>query len=310
MIPVEISYFNWVDIAIIFLMLIFVFFGYFRGFIKEVFGLISWGLAFILSWFSCNYVGGLFKDLIKIQDIRIGLGFILVFVVSLTLFLLTTALISEKVNEGKLRAANKAIGGVFGFIKAFVVVLAICMVTIIFASKGNFDKALDKSKFGPHMKEYAIESCAALKKYLKSEQFKQLSSYLAHGDIVNDFVKKDPSKDVKKLAEPKISEAVFLKHAEEAYNARREKFLRQQAAIGPENEEVEPKEVPAVKDEKNDKNVDEKSLKEIEQVGKVAAKNNEKTKKLLEVLKKGPNNANKSKKSNQKVASKSKDSKK
>lgn len=310
MIPAEISYFNWVDIAIIFLMLIFVFFGYIRGLIKEVFGLVSWGLAFILSWFSCNYVGELFKDLIKIQDIRIGVGFILVFVVSLTFFLLTTALISDKVNEGKLRDANKAIGGVFGFIKAFVVVLAICMVTIIFASKGKFDQSLDKSKFGPHMKEYAMESCAALKKYLKSEQFRQLSSYLTHGSIVDEFVKKDPNKEMKKLAEPKISEAVFLKHAEEAYQARREKYLRQQAAIGPENEAIEAEKVVAKKVEEKDKKVDQNSLKEIEPVGKVAAKNNAKTKKLLEVLKKGPNNASKSKTQHKKVANKSKDGKK
>ena len=228
MIPVETSYFNLVDCGIIGVCLLFVAFGYVRGITKEVLSLCSWSIATVISFAGTNYVSTLFDDMIKIPIIRQAVSFILLFVVSLMFFLLLTAMAAEKVAQTRFCDANKALGGIFGIIKAFIIVLVAMIITLVFAPKGSVMDSVNASKIGPYIKDVAIDCCVSLKTYLKSEDFRELCRYFDKD--VPTIEPANQTEEMKKLAVPQISQAVYDKEAE--YNKRREKFIRRQTALG------------------------------------------------------------------------------
>lgn len=241
MIPVEPSYFNYIDAAIILTIAIFVLFGYTKGFVKEFLGLISWCVSFCISWLLCPYVANLFKNLIKLSPLRTGIAFVFAFVVTLMLFLLITTILSDKISESRLNSANKSIGGMFGFVKAFAVLLIICIITMVFSPKGSFMQSINESKLGSFVKDYAIDACDAMKAFLRSDDFQRLASCFGRGGTIDENDRPDSSKEAKQLAEPKISKVIYQKdknaQKEEGYNARRDAFIRKQAAIGPNHTE-------------------------------------------------------------------------
>lgn len=260
MIPVETSYFNFVDIGIIGICFIFVLLGYIRGLTKEFLSICSWGLATTISFIGVHHVSGLFENLIKISIIRYGVSFILLFVITLMFFLLLTSIAADKVAQTKLKDANKALGGIFGIIKAFIIVLSIMVVTIVFAPCGSVMDTVNASKIGPYIKSIALDCCVAMKGYFKSDDFKEICKYFDKDLPTIRAV--DPAEEMKKLAVPQISKTVYNKdehtsqsaknaqEREDGYNSRRDKFIRRQMAIG-QNEGHRKEDVHAQKPLKN-----------------------------------------------------------
>lgn len=242
MIPIETSYFNFVDCCIIGICLLFVIFGYLRGLTKEFLSICSWGLAFIISFFGVHYVSSLFDDLIKLAIVRYAVAFILLFVVTLTFFLLLASILSDKVAQTRFCDANKALGGIFGIVKGFVIALCITIGIIVFTPQGHVMQSINSSKIGPYVKDIAIECCVSLKDYLKSDEFRNICKYF--DKELPPIQASDSAEEMKKLAIPQVSKIVYnrednaakmnkkedVKEAE--YNKRRDKYIRRQAAIG------------------------------------------------------------------------------
>lgn len=237
MIPAEVSYFNWVDILAIVLTLIFVIFGYIRGFVKEFLSLFSWGTSVTASLFLYPYVSDLFINLIRVPIVRSAVGFILTFVVILMLFLVSTSMISEKVAQTCFSDINKAIGGVFGIVKSCVVLICLCLLVIVFAPQGECMNAINNAKIGVIFKETAINVCSSIKELCHSPQFKEFFDSYGASFTNKKF---DAEKVAKDLSIPKISKIVYQKDdpaktKEQMRKEYREDFMRKQAVIGPTN---------------------------------------------------------------------------
>lgn len=234
MIPAEVSYFNWVDILAIALTLIFVIFGYIRGFVKEFLSLFSWGASVAASLFLYPYVSDLFINLIRVPIVRLAVGFILTFVVTLMLFLVSTSMISEKVAQTCFNDINKAIGGVFGIVKSCVVLICLCLLIIVFAPQGECMNAINRAKIGVLFKDISINVCSSIKEICRSPQFKKFFDSYGAGFTKKKF---DAEKVAKDLSIPKISKIVYQKGdpaetKEQMRKEYREDFIRKQAVIG------------------------------------------------------------------------------
>ena len=128
-------------------------------------------------------------------------------------------------------------------------------------------QSINESKLGSFVKDYAIDACDAMKTFLKSEDFQTLAGFFGRRGQSEDNDIPDRAQETKKLAEPKISRVIYKKDKnakrEEEYNARRDAFIRKQAAIGPNPTEkpakpkntTEKKDLAKKKDEKEKNNI-------------------------------------------------------
>ncbi len=110
---------NWLDIVLLAIMILTAIVGIFKGFVKQVIGLIAVVAGLVLA--SLYYeAAGVFATFIKNGLLSNFLGFLLIFVVVLIAGAIIGHLIT-KAMKGPLALANRLFGGVFGFIKAVLI---------------------------------------------------------------------------------------------------------------------------------------------------------------------------------------------
>ena len=86
---------NWFDYGFIALLLISTSYGFYRGFTREFFSLLTWVLAFWISKFSVVPVSGLFDQIIISPRLRLIVSFVGVLILTLFLFHFLTFLLEQ-----------------------------------------------------------------------------------------------------------------------------------------------------------------------------------------------------------------------
>jgi len=111
---------NWLDIVLLTIMILTAIVGIFKGFVKQVIGLIAVVAGLVLASLYYEAAAGVFATFIKNGLLGNFLGFLLIFVVVLIAGAILGHLIT-KAMKGPLALANRLFGGVFGFIKAVLI---------------------------------------------------------------------------------------------------------------------------------------------------------------------------------------------
>ena len=119
--------FDWV-IAIIALASVLV--GIKRGFIKEALSITSWIVSIWLAITFCHQAGDFIASYVSIpaDAFRVSAGFALIFVVALFVFSAISAVVTKFLVKSPIRAADRALGVIFGAIRAGAIVVAIMLV--------------------------------------------------------------------------------------------------------------------------------------------------------------------------------------
>lgn len=115
---------NWIDITLIVIAVVSTLFGLFRGFFREIASLVILIIAFFVSryvgsTYLLSYVSG------PSQSILLALGYLCVFLLVLILGYLIMMLINRVIEKTPFSFLNALLGGVFGFLRGVVIVLAI-----------------------------------------------------------------------------------------------------------------------------------------------------------------------------------------
>jgi membrane protein required for colicin V production len=111
---------NWLDFVLLAIILLTAVFGIFRGFAKQVIGLVAVVAGLILASLYYRETAGIFETFVKNGLVSDFLGFLLLFVVVLIAGAVLGHLIT-KAMKGPLAFANRLFGGIFGFIKAVLI---------------------------------------------------------------------------------------------------------------------------------------------------------------------------------------------
>jgi membrane protein required for colicin V production len=111
---------NWLDIVLITIMILTAIVGIFKGFVKQVIGLVAVIAGLVLASLYYEATAGVFETFVKNRLLSNFLGFLLIFVVVLIAGAILGHLIT-KAMKGPLAFANRLFGAVFGFLKAVLI---------------------------------------------------------------------------------------------------------------------------------------------------------------------------------------------
>ncbi len=106
--------------------------SWFKGFVREVLGLISVLAAVLLAAWFYRGVGAMFKDVVRTENIALFLGFSLIFMVTLLAGFLITWLVTKFVKFARLEWADRLLGAAFGFIRGWTICAAILLALTAF----------------------------------------------------------------------------------------------------------------------------------------------------------------------------------
>lgn len=119
---------NWVDVSIVFLILLLGYLSYFQSFFKALLSLISWSLSFIIAIFFLNDLANLLMPLIPFQDLRIGVAIMLLFFSSFILLKSLSYLLVNTFHPNQLSISKRLLGVFIGFSRAMVIVVFLIML--------------------------------------------------------------------------------------------------------------------------------------------------------------------------------------
>jgi len=112
--------FNLIDWLILIILLASVVFAALKGFARELIGLCSIVLAFLLaSWFY-SAVADLLKDVVKTENVALFLGFSIVFLGTVIAGVLVAWLVSKFMKFAKLQWFDRCLGALFGFVRGWL----------------------------------------------------------------------------------------------------------------------------------------------------------------------------------------------
>lgn len=111
--------------------------GVWRGFVYEVMSVLNWLLAFVLAQWLGARAGRLLPVEIDSPALQHMAGFVLVFVVSVFVGGLLVWVLPKLIASAGLRPVDRVLGGVFGVLRAAILLLALTVVVQLTALQGQ-----------------------------------------------------------------------------------------------------------------------------------------------------------------------------
>lgn len=131
---------TWLDLLIIVVVVISALVGVLRGLVKESVSLATWVLAFWIALRFAAPLSGLLPDSLsqlqfalgelefRIDNLRVGIAMVLLFVLTLIIGAVVNFLLSYLVKMVKLTGVDRVLGGFFGVARGGVLVLGIVLL--------------------------------------------------------------------------------------------------------------------------------------------------------------------------------------
>lgn len=119
---------SWPDYAILGLIVISLLVGLLRGFMREALSLVVWFAAFWVAFSFTNGVAEWLGEGISQPSVRMAIGFIGLFLVTLLVGGLVVYLVGELVDKTGLSGTDRLLGAVFGALRGLVLVAALLLL--------------------------------------------------------------------------------------------------------------------------------------------------------------------------------------
>lgn len=119
---------TWPDIAVLAAIAVSVLVGLLRGFITEVFSLLTWAAAFFVAYTYGGEIALLMQDQVTLPSARMVIGFAGLFLAVLLVGGLLNYLIGRLVEATGLSGTDRLVGGFFGAARGLAMVIAFLLV--------------------------------------------------------------------------------------------------------------------------------------------------------------------------------------
>jgi membrane protein required for colicin V production len=137
-----------IDIIVLFLILIFAAFGVFDGFVVSVLKLAAWFFGIVAIWFFASSLASFLSA--NVEGLShfpaLALGAIIAFMGTFLLFRMAASIAEHFLKKTKsVKTADRVLGGVFGALKGIIVCVIILSLVYLIPSKGSLKAAIDSS---------------------------------------------------------------------------------------------------------------------------------------------------------------------
>ncbi len=119
---------TWLDYGAVVLLAASILWGVWRGLVREVISLAAWVLAFIAANYFAGPLGEELPKALPSPEIRVLVAFVVLFVATLAVCTLVGVLLARLAKKAGLGGLDRTLGGVFGLLRAVVVLLAFALV--------------------------------------------------------------------------------------------------------------------------------------------------------------------------------------
>ncbi|PYS31322.1 MAG: hypothetical protein DMG11_01745 [Acidobacteria bacterium] len=112
---------NLIDLVILVILVLSIVTSAIKGFVRVVFGLITVLIAILLASWLYRPASGLFKDVVRTENLALFLGFSLIFLGILVVGYTGIWLTTRFMKFAKLQWADRMLGAAFGFIRGWLI---------------------------------------------------------------------------------------------------------------------------------------------------------------------------------------------
>jgi membrane protein required for colicin V production len=119
---------TWLDYAALAILVASVLWGIWRGLVREVISVGAWVLAFLGANLFAGPLGDALPKALPTPEIRVAVAFVVVFIAILAVCALLSRLLSKLVHGAGLGELDRSLGGVFGVVRALLILLAFALV--------------------------------------------------------------------------------------------------------------------------------------------------------------------------------------
>lgn len=119
---------TWLDLAVLGVMAISLAWGLWRGLVHEVISLAAWVIAFLAANWGAAPLAELVPARPPRPDWHVFVAFVAIFLVTLTITTLLGVMLSRLAKKAGLGGVDRALGGVFGLARGWVIVLAFALL--------------------------------------------------------------------------------------------------------------------------------------------------------------------------------------
>lgn len=123
--------------------------GFARGFVREIFGVISWVGGGILTYIGMPYMRTIARQFIEkemVADIAAAIG---LFVVFLIIFNIISHFLSNLIRESVLSSIDRALGFFFGLARGFIILSGVQLIIGTFLPVEKYPDTIRNNRFLP-----------------------------------------------------------------------------------------------------------------------------------------------------------------
>jgi membrane protein required for colicin V production len=152
--------YNWVDFAIFGILFLSILAGFARGFIREILSVFVWIIAYIVATtfalsLAQSFSGSKLGVDVPVSTFSISFSFIALFVGTLIAGGIFNYFISAILVSVGLGLINRVLGGLFGLVRGFLIVL-LCLYLALLTPLGT-DPALQNSQLLPRFQPFIVQ---------------------------------------------------------------------------------------------------------------------------------------------------------
>ena len=118
---------TWLDYVVITVIVFSMAWGAWRGLVHEVLSLAGWIMAFIAGNLFAAPLSEMFPAAMR-PELRVVVAFVLIFVGTLVLAALASALVTKFIKVSVLHSLNRWLGALFGLLRGLLIVVVLAMV--------------------------------------------------------------------------------------------------------------------------------------------------------------------------------------
>ncbi len=152
---VKMAAYNWVDFIILAILLLSIFGGLARGFLREVLAILLWVVSFLVASMFSSSVAGIFSGGDTISPLTLCLSFLMLFVITFILGLFLNLLILGTFESSGAGFFNRLLGGLFGVLRGFLINLI--LIFLIGLTSFSQSSGWQQSKLIPAFQPYVMQ---------------------------------------------------------------------------------------------------------------------------------------------------------